>query len=128
MTRNLASALTIASTAAAAFAFAAIASSNAYADDITVDNTPFVSTRTRAEVQAEVMGQAEQLRIANSEWGTQSDHASLSQSDLTRAQAKADYIAARREVNALNGEDSGSSYLASMQHRRSGVILAGSDR
>ena len=126
MTRKLASALTIASTAAAALAFASIASSNAYADDITVDNTPFVSTRTRAEVQAEVMGQAEQLRIANSEWSTQS--ASLPQSDLTRAQVKAEYIAARREVNALNSEDSGSSYLASMQHRRSGVILAGSDR
>jgi len=126
MNRKLASTLTIVSTAAAAFAFAAIASSNAYADDITVDNTPFVSTRTRAEVQAEVMGQAEQLRIANSEWSTQS--ASLPHSDLTRAQVKAEYIAARREVNALNSEDSGSSYLASMQHRRSGVILAGSDR
>jgi hypothetical protein len=128
MTRNLASALTIASTAAAAFAFAAIASSNAYADDITIDNTPFVSTKTRAEVQAEVMGQAEQLRIANSEWSTQSDHASLNHSDLTRAQAKADYVAARREVNAFNGEDSGSSYLASLQRRRHGVIMAGSDR
>jgi hypothetical protein len=127
MTRNLASALTIASTAAAAFAFAAIASSNAYADDITIDNTPFVSTKTRAEVQAEVMGQAEQLRIANSEWSTQSDHASL-HSDLTRAQATADYVAARREVNAFNGEDSGSSYLASLQRRRHGVIMAGSDR
>jgi hypothetical protein len=128
MTRNLASALTIASTAAAAFAFAAIASSNAYADDITVDSRPFVSTRTRAEVQAEVMGQAETLRMANSEWSTQSNHASLPQSDLTRAQVKAEHIAARREVNALKSEDSGSSYLASLQRRRNGIIMAGSDR
>jgi uncharacterized protein DUF4148 len=128
MTRNLASALTVASTAAAAFAFAAIASSNAYADDITVDNTPFVSTKTRAEVQAEVMGQAEQLRIANSEWFMQSNHASLPQSDFTRAQATAEYIAARHEVAALSSEDSGSSYLASQQRRRTGLIMAGSDR
>ena len=39
-----------------AFAMAAMACNNAYADDITVDNTPFVSSKTRAEVQAEVMG------------------------------------------------------------------------
>jgi hypothetical protein len=51
MNRNLASTLSIVSTAAAAFAFAAIASGNACADDITIDNTPFQSTRTRTEVQ-----------------------------------------------------------------------------
>ena len=112
MNRKLASTLTIVSTAAAAFAFAAIASGNAYADDITVDNTPFVSTRTRAEVQAEVMGQSEALRIASSEWSMQSNHAAVPHNDLTRAQVKAEYIAARGEVNAFNSEDSGSSYLA----------------
>ena len=128
MTCNHASALTFVSTAAAVVAFAAIASSNAYADDITVDNTPFVSTRTRAEVQAEVMGQAEQLRMTNSEWSTQSNVASLPQSDLTRAQVKAEYIAARREVNALNSEDSGSAYLAAQARRSPAMILAGSVR
>jgi hypothetical protein len=128
MTRKLASALTIASTAAALAAVAAIASTNAYADDITVDTTPFVSTRTRAEVQAEVMGQAEQLRMASSEWTTQSNVASLPQSDLTRAQARADYIAARREVTALTSEDSGSAYLAAQARRSHDMILAGSDR
>ena len=112
MNRKLASTLTIVSTAAAAFAFAAIASGNAYADDITVDKTPFVSTRTRAEVQAEVMGQSQALRLASSEWSMQSNQAALPHSDFTRAQAKAEYIAARREVNAFNSEDSGSSYLA----------------
>ena len=128
MTRNLASALTFASTAAAVVAFAAIASTSAHADDITIDPTPFVSTRTRAEVQAEVMGQAEQLRLANSEWATQSNVASLPQSELTRDQVKAEYIAARREVNALNSEDSGSAYLAALPRRSHDVIMAGSVR
>jgi hypothetical protein len=128
MNRNLASTLALTTTAAAAIALAALASSNAYADDITIDNTPFVSTRTRAEVQAEVMGQAEALRMANSEWSTQSNQASLPHSDFTRAQAKAEYIAARREVNALNAEDSGSSYFASLPRRVHDNIVAGTDR
>ena len=69
MNRNLASILTITTTTAAAIlAVAAMTSGTAYADDITVDNTPFVSTKTRAEVRAEVMGQAEALRTASSEW------------------------------------------------------------
>jgi 4'-phosphopantetheinyl transferase EntD len=130
MNRNLASTLTIVSTAAAAFALAAMASGNAYADDITVDNTPFVSTRTRAEVQAEVMGRAEQLRMANSEWATQ-QHQLSEPSSLSRAQVKAEYIASRREANALNSEDSGSSYFAALPRRTNGVngvIIAGSER
>jgi hypothetical protein len=130
MNRNLASTLTIVSTAAAAFALAAMASGNAYADDITVDNTPFVSTRTRAEVQAEVMGRAEQLRMANSEWSTQ-QHQQSESSGLTRAQVTAAYIASRLEANALNSEDSGSAYLAALPRRTNGVngvVMAGSER
>ena len=127
MNRNLASTLALTTTAAAAIALAALASSNAYADDITIDNTPFVSSRTRAEVQAEVMGQADALRMANSEWSTQSN-SSLAHSDFTSAQAKAEYIAARREVNALNGEDSGSSYFASLPRHVHNNIVAGTDR
>ena len=128
MNRRLATTLTVVSTAAAAFAFAAMASGNAYADDITIDTTPFVSSRTRAEVQSEVMGQAEALRIAGSEWSTQLNGAVLPQSGVTRAQVKAEYIATRREVNALNAEDSGSSYLASLPRRSSGLVVAGPER
>jgi len=126
MNRNLASTLALATTAAAAFALAALASGNAYADDITIDNTPFVSSRTRAEVQAEVMGQGEALRLAHSDWATQSNQ--LLHSDFTRAQAKAEYIASRREVNALNAEDSGSSYFAMQPRRVHHNIVAGTDR
>ena len=128
MNRKLATTLTIASTAAAAFAFAAITSGNAYADDITIDPNPFVSTRTRAEVQAEVMGQAEALRMASSEWSMQLGAPVSPHSTLTRVQAKQEYIATRHEVNALNAEDSGSSYLASLPRRSSGLVVAGSER
>jgi len=128
MNRNLATALTFVSTGAAALALAAIASGNAYADDITIDPTPFVSTRTRAEVRSEVMGQGEALRMASSEWSTQMNSTMLPQSTVTRAQVRAEYIASRREVNALNGEDSGSSYLASLQRRGGGLIMAESER
>jgi hypothetical protein len=72
-----------------------------------------------------VMGQAEALRMANSEWSMQLNV--LPQSTVTRAQVTQEYIAARHEVNALNGEDSGSSYLASLP-RRSGLVVAGSER
>ncbi len=129
MNDKLAYSLTIASTAAAALALAtaSLGSANAYADDITIDPTPFVSTRTRAEVQAELMGQAEVLRGESSEWAMQ-QNAAGQHSSYTSAQAKADYIAARREVNALNAEDSGSSYFTSLQRRaRDRMILAGSN-
>ena len=122
MTRNLATTLTIVSTAAAALAFAAIASGTAYADDITIDPTPFVSSRTRAEVQSDVMGQGEELRIASSEWSLQLNAAVLPQSTVTREQVTAEYVATRREVNAFNAEDSGSSYMASLP-RRSGDLV-----
>jgi hypothetical protein len=128
MNRILATTLTFVSTGAAALALAAIASGTAYADDITIDSTPFVSSRTRAEVRAEVMGQGEALRMANSEWSTQMNTAHLPQSTLTRAQVRQEYISTRRAVNAFNSEDSGSSYLASMQRRSGGIVVADSER
>jgi len=127
MNRNLASVLTVTTTAAAVFAVAAIASGNAYADDITIDPTPFVSTKTRAEVTAEVMGRAEQLRIASSEWSM--NQSFQPNSSYTRAQATAEYIASRDEVNARNAEDSGSSYFAALPRSTDAtVMMAGSPR
>lgn len=128
MNRKLATTLTVVSTAAAAVAFAAMASGNAYADDITIDPNPFVSTRTRAAVQAEVMGQAEALGTASSEWAMQLNERPSPQSTVTRAQVKQEYIAARREVDAFNAEDSGSSYLASLPRRSNDLVVAGSER
>jgi hypothetical protein len=128
MNRKLASALSITTTAAAIFAAAAIASGNAYADDITVDKTPFVSSRTRAEVQAEVMGQAELLRIASSEYSTQGNQAAKPTSGYTRAQATAEYIGVRNQVHAMNGEDSGSSYFAALPRGMDASVIVAKGR
>jgi len=123
MNRKFASILSITTTAAAVLAVAAIASGNACADDITIDTTPFVSTKTRAEVRAEVLGQSEALRTASSEWTMQMNDAPQPSSGYTRAQATAEYIAARREVSALNAEDSGSSYFAALPRGMDGTVL-----
>jgi hypothetical protein len=112
MNRHFASFLTATTTAAAVLAVAAIASGNAYADDITIDTTPFISTKTRAEVRAEVMGQS--LTSAATEWAMQMNDVPQFSSGYTREQARAEYIAARDEVMARNAEDSGSSYFAAL--------------
>lgn len=112
MNRKIASTLTVTTTAAAILAVAAIASGNAYADDITIDTTPFVSTKTRAEVRAEVLGRS--MTTESSEWAMQLNHVPQLDSGYTREQATAEYIAARDEVMARNAEDSGSSYFAAL--------------
>jgi hypothetical protein len=108
--RNLASVLSLAATAAAAVAVA-IASGSAYADDITVDPTPFVSTKSRAEVRAELLGQASAVRTSASEWSLQDNQVPLIKSSYTSQQAMAEYKVSRDLVRALNGEDSGSAFF-----------------
>jgi uncharacterized protein DUF4148 len=125
MNRKLSSILTITTTAAAVFAVAAIASGNAYADDITIDNTHFVSSKTRAEVRAEVLAQS--LTSASGEWRKQLNDPTPIKSAYTRQQARDEYIAARDEVNARNAEDSGSSYVAGLP-RSTGLTMAGRAR
>jgi len=127
MNRNLKSSLVFTGTAAAAFALAAMTGA-AYADDITIDPTPFVSTKSRAEVRAEVLGKAEQIRMAHGEGASGMDPAPF-RGTLTRAQVRDDYMASRAQVSAFNGEDSGSAYLTAMQPRGDGnLMLAGSER
>jgi hypothetical protein len=110
MNRNLASALALGATIVAAIA-AATASGSAYADDITVDSTPFVSARSRAQVQAELLGQAQLARTATSEWTLQDNQAPRIKSAYTSEQAKSEYKVSRDLVRSLNGEDSGSAFF-----------------
>lgn len=114
MNRNLASALAMGTViaAAAAAAAATIFSSNAFADDITIDNTAFVSARSRADVKAELMRQPELVRAGASEWAMQRNQPPVSRSSYTAEQARNEYKSARQYVNALNAEDSGSAYFA----------------
>lgn len=90
--------------------------------------TPFTSSRTRAEVRAEMLASGGAMRTAN-EWD-RNQHTFASVADgRTRAQVTAEYMNARNEVHALNREDSGSSYLASQRAMPvpTGAMLAGSN-
>ena len=105
-------------------AFSAIASGAARADDITVDNTPFQSARTRAEAQAEL---AQYKKSGVNPWSTSYNQLAQLHSGKTRAEVQAEYIAERHQVAEMNGEDSGSAYLsqlAAAAHNRS-TTLAG---
>jgi hypothetical protein len=105
MNRTIASILAI---SAAAFAGSALA------DDITVDTTPFASAKSRVEVQAEL---AQYKGAGINHWSTQYNPLKQFKSATTREQVVAEYVASRDEVAALNGEDSGSTYLAQGQGR-----------
>ncbi len=88
----------------------AAATGAAFADDITVEATPFASSASRAQVQAEF----EQFKQAGVKpWSNQYNPLVQFSSKRTRAEVTADYIDARDEVAAFNGQDSGSAYLAS---------------
>lgn len=126
MNRHFASALSFAASTAAVACVAIIASTNAYAEGPIGEASPFVSSRTRAEVKAELIAQPELMR-ANTEWAMQ--QMPPTHSAYTREQVKAQYIAARDEVRALNSEDSGSSYLAQRRTGpNAGTIMAGTAR
>jgi hypothetical protein len=107
MNRNVASTFAL----TAALAAVSIAPSITRADDITIDPTPFVSRRSRAEVIAELMRRSELRRIGSSEWSMQYNPVPRVQSTYTSEQARAEYRASRDFVSAMNGEDSGSAYF-----------------
>ena len=111
--RKLATALVLAATAVAGSAFA---------DDITVDTTPFASSKSRAEVQAEIK---QFQRAGTSPWSIQYNPLRSFKSDTTRAQITAQYVDSRDQVAALNSEDSGSTFLAQHRVRSTGTTLAG---
>jgi hypothetical protein len=110
MTMNRKIALALVATLAAA--------GNAFADDITIDNNAFVSTRSRAEVQAE-LAQFKQSGV--NPWANNYNQLRGFQSTKTRTQVAGEYVAARDQVAALTGEDSGS---ASLARARTGVAAS----
>jgi len=117
MNRNLAAGLSLATVVAAAAAAAAalILPRNAFAGDITagdisIDPTPFVGTRTKAEVRDELLKGPRQFRH-DTDWGEQQSGGAPYKSGLSRRDVRADYEATRDQVQALTGEDSGSNYL-----------------
>ena len=99
MNRNIAFALVL----------SAAAVGNAFADDITIDPNTFVSSRSRAEVQAEL---AQYKQAGVNPWSMSYNPLRGFQSTKSRDQVTAEYLASRNEVAALNGEDSGAAFLA----------------
>lgn len=118
MNRTLASALVL--------AFSAVAAGNAMADDITIDTTPFVSSKTRAEVQADL---AQYKKAGVNPWSTSYNPLAYFKSTKSRDDVRTELAQARAtgELDAIYGEDSGSAYLTRVASTpvRSSTTLAG---
>lgn len=84
-----------------------------------VPEQPFVSVKTRAEVRAEL---AQYKQAGVNPWSIAYNPLHAFKSNTTREAVTAKYIAARAEVAAITGEDSGAAFLAAHQQR----VLAGS--
>lgn len=98
-----------------ALCFASASIGTAFADDITIDPTPFVSTASRAQVMAEL----KQFQASGvNPWADDYNQLAQAHSTMTRAEVTAAYLASRNEVEALGAEDSGSSYLTRVAARR----------
>ena len=101
-----------------ALAIVLAAAGNAFAEGPIGDSTPFQSTATRAQVQAELAA----FRAAGaSPWADEYNQLSAFRSSTTRAQVMSELMSARQEMAAYNGEDSGSSYMARNGGGDSGV-------
>lgn len=122
---RLASALAYAGTVTAATLAATLMSGYALAETPTIDKTPFVSMRSRADVRAEVLGARDQVSAAASEWTTQQNDPRPLMAGLSRAHVTAEYIAAREQVYATNAEDSGSNHFPQARVRTMGTTMAG---
>ena len=102
--------------------FAATAATSAFADDITIDPTPFVSTRARTEVQAEL---AQYKQEGVNPWSISYNPLKYFHSAKSREEVQQEFVASRDTVKAMTGEDSGSSYLAAHRVPGAGTTLAG---
>lgn len=113
MNRKLASALALAVTAAAGHAFA---------EDITLYSTPFTSTASRAQVQAEL---AQFKKSGVNPWSNTYNPLRDFEGAASREQVAGEYLTSRQRVAAMTGEDSGSSFLAARRPVPAGQLLAG---
>ena len=120
MTRKTAISLAYLTTVAAAAMAASLVSTRTYAESPTIDNTPFVSSRTRAEVQAELKTPF----IGGDPWSSRYDMFARG-SAVTTEQVRGAYKMSRDEVNALTSEDSGSAFLANLPLRHKTTATMG---
>lgn len=89
------------------------------ADDITIDQHPFTSQVSRSEVRAAL----DAFRSSGlNPWAQNFDQLKGLTSSRTRAEVTAEYLRERDAVSAMNGEDSGSQYLAQMRSATSAPV------
>jgi len=108
---------------AAAAAAAMVLPRTAFADDITIETRPFVSSRTRLEVRQELLGQARQVSADATEWAQQ--QGTVLKGQVTAPEVRAAYLANRSEVSALTAEDSGSSWFKMKPLAATGTAVMG---
>jgi Domain of unknown function (DUF4148) len=94
---------------AAATTLLLVLTSGAFAESPTIATEPFVSTRSRTEVVAELTAYK---KSGVNPWSASYNPLRQFRSTTTREAVAAAFLASRDEVKALNGEDSGSVYLA----------------
>jgi hypothetical protein len=94
--------------------------SSALADDITMDNTRFVSSQSRDEVRADL----KKPYPGGYPWSSQYKMG-VTKSDRTREQTVSEYLSSRDAANALVAEDSGSSYFNGTAARRNPAATMG---
>jgi hypothetical protein len=113
MSRNLAAVSTLAAVAAVAAAAVALIVSPKTANaagDITDDPLPFVSSTSRAQVRTQAL---ELPPLRGDGEGASAPTPAHAQSVLNRVDLREEYKAARDEVSAMGGEDSGAAYFKS---------------
>ena len=99
-----------------------VSAGSVLADDITIDTNPFTSTRSRAEVQADL----QQFRSAGvNPWAQDYNPLQSFTGSKTRAQVTAEYIRSREAVAATTGEDSGAAWLAQRAPAAAASVQAG---
>jgi hypothetical protein len=120
MNPHLASSLALVTAAAAAALV--IASGNAYADDPTIDNTPFISKVSRADVRSDFKKSGPNPLT---EWSLQQSDPVQPSASYTGSDARSDYVRSRGEVLSVTSEDSGSSYFKMRDPRRATATMGG---
>lgn len=103
-------------------AIAAVSAGTALADDITIDNSRFESTATRAQVQGEL---AAYKKAGVNPWSNRYNPLAQFRSQRSRADVTAEYLGSRERVAAFTGEDSGSRFLAANRTQRTSETVAG---
>lgn len=92
--------------------FAIATATSALAESPGPQSMPFESTKTRAQVQAELR---EYQAAGVNPWATSYNPLAHFRSTRQREDVQQEFIASRDEVRAVHGEDGGSAWLA--QHR-----------